>query len=329
MKRRPASVSLLVLATAGAVSACAGEQSAFDTQGLEADRTLLLTWVMFIGAAAIFALVLTLTALAIFGPGTWRIRIRSERTVIGLGLIFPVVVLTVLLIAGFSMIVAGPARGADAQGVRILVTGEQWWWRIVYETPGGGRFETANELKIPAGRPITIQLESADVIHSFWAPAYAGKVDLVPGRTNEITLLATAPGVRRGQCAEYCGGAHALMSFYVVALNPEDFEAWLAKEGGPPVSGDGGEGERLFATNGCGACHAIRGTPAAGRVGPDLTHVGGRLSLGAGILETTSDGFAAWIADHRLIKPENRMPPFDFLSEAQVRAIADYLAALE
>jgi hypothetical protein len=151
LKRRPASVSLFVLAIAGGVSACAGEQSAFDTQGLEADRTLLLTWVMFIGAAAIFVLVLTLTALAIFGSGKWRSRIRSERTVIGLGLIFPVVVLSVLLIAGFSMIVAGPARGADAQGVRILVTGKQWWWRIVYETPGG-RFETANELKIPAGR---------------------------------------------------------------------------------------------------------------------------------------------------------------------------------
>jgi cytochrome c oxidase subunit 2 len=328
LKRRPASVSLFVLAIAGGVSACAGEQSAFDTQGLEADRTLLLTWVMFIGAAAIFVLVLTLTALAIFGSGKWRSRIRSERTVIGLGLIFPVVVLSVLLIAGFSMIVAGPARGADAQDVRILVTGEQWWWRIVYETPDG-RFETANELKIPAGRPITIQLESADVIHSFWAPAYAGKVDLVPGRTNEITLLAKAPGVRRGQCAEYCGGAHALMSFYVVALDPEDFEAWLAAEGGPPVSGGGSEGERLFRASGCGACHAIRSTPAAGKVGPDLTHVGGRLSLGAGILETTSDGFAAWIGDHRSIKPENRMPPFEFLSEVEVRAIADYLAALE
>lgn len=322
-------IAMLVLTSAIGVSGCAGEQSVFDVQGFEAERTLLLTWVMFISGAVIFVLVMALAGLAIFGSGKWRTRIRSERTVIGLGLIFPVVVLSVLLVAGFLMIAAGPARGTAEQEIRIVVTGEQWWWRIAYETPDGRRFETANELKIPAGRPITIELKSADVIHSFWAPAYAGKVDMVPGRTNEITLLAQAPGVRRGQCAEYCGGPHALMSFYVVVLGEREFATWLTDEGGSSVVQADAEGATLFRETGCGACHAVRGTPAGGRVGPDLTHVGSRLSLGAGILETTSDGFAAWIANHRTIKPENRMPPFDFLSDGEVRVIADYLAALE
>ncbi|MCK5746921.1 MAG: c-type cytochrome, partial [Oricola sp.] len=208
------------------------------------------------------------------------------------------------------------------------VVGEQWWWRVIYETRGGETFETANELRIPVGRTVAIELTSADVIHSFWVPAYAGKLDMIPGRTNTLHLEAEKPGLVRGQCAEYCGGAHALMSFFVEALPPEDFEDWIAKEAGPALA-SGGRSETLFNAVGCGGCHAVRGTEAQGRIGPDLTHVASRHSLAAATLDNDEAAFRRWLQAHHEIKPENRMPRFDFLSEKDVDAIAAYLGSLE
>jgi cytochrome c oxidase subunit II len=321
--------AVLVLG-APALSGCAGEQSAFSPSGAEADRTLQLAWVMFAGGAAILVLVCVLTVLAIAGPQTWRAMLRDKHMVVGLGLVFPVVVLSALLLSGFVLMRAGPAvAGSGETPVRIAVSGEQWWWRVTYEGEDGKRFESANELVVPTGRLVEIELTSADVIHSFWVPAYAGKVDMIPGRTNRITLLVDTPGVRRGQCAEYCGGAHALMSFHVVALPPAKFEARLAHEAGDAVAIGQRDGEQAFLRTGCGACHSIRGTPAVGVAGPNLTHVASRQTLGAGILPTDADGFAKWIEIHREIKPQNEMPPFDFLKPEEVRLIAEYLAALE
>jgi cytochrome c oxidase subunit 2 len=313
------------------VGSCDGIQSSLAPAGPEAGRIALLFWALTLFCAAVATAVIILAALAMFGDRARHRWLGGEAVVIGGGIVFPVIALSVLLAYGLLVMRAGagPQGGQGAAPFRIAVVGERWWWRVIYLNVDGLRVESANELRIPTKRPVAIELTSADVIHSFWVPRLAGKLDMIPGRKNILHLAADEPGISRGQCAEYCGGAHALMSFYVVALDPEDFEAWLAEEGGPAVSGGGSEGERLFRASGCGACHAIRSTPAAGKVGPDLTHVGGRLSLGAGILETTSDGFAAWIGDHRSIKPENRMPPFEFLSEVEVRAIADYLAALE
>jgi cytochrome c oxidase subunit 2 len=284
---------------------------------------------MLAGAGVIFLLVGALTFIAINGPGAWRAALRKESLVIQLGLIFPIVVLSVLLLAGFGLMRAGPAPGGAGEPVRIAVVGEQWWWRVSYVGEDGRRFDSANEIVIPVGRPVEIELTSADVIHSFWAPAYAGKVDMVPGRTNRITLYANTPGVRRGQCAEYCGGAHALMSFHVVALPLEEFERRLRHEAADAAGSGNQDGRRLFLETGCGACHAVRGTRAEGIVGPDLTHVAGRQALGAGLLATDTEGFAAWVANHRQVKPGNRMPAFDFLTAAEIRSISNYLASLE
>jgi cytochrome c oxidase subunit 2 len=213
------------------------------------------------------------------------------------------------------------------------MTGEQFWWRVTY-SPGepGDAFDSANEIHIPTGRPVEITLQSADVIHSFWVPQLAGKLDMIPGLINTLTVNARDPGMYRGQCAEYCGAQHAQMAFYVVAHEPAEFERWLADKSQPAqaaaaVPADGGAD--LFIANGCGACHTIRGTQANGTIGPDLTHVGSRHSIGAGILPNEEGAIAAFISSYQHIKPDNLMPSFDTLNEQELQAIAAYLESLQ
>jgi cytochrome c oxidase subunit II len=331
-------------------SGCAGVQSALEPVGVEAARIDTLFWVLTIFCAVVFVAVIAVTAAAMFGRRGWREKLAGERLIVRAGIVFPVVALTVLL--GYSVYVmslggsaqAGtglrlgtgdtPVGRADRAGsdLGIEVVGERWWWRVTYSTPDGRRIESANELRLPVGRPVAVELTSADVIHSFWAPKLAGKLDMIPGRVNMLTLTATEPGVSRGQCAEYCGGAHALMAFYVVAMPPEEFSTWLAREAREPAPPDADNvraGQALFMTRGCAGCHTIRGTGARGTIGPDLTHVGGRRSLGAGILPNDTQAFARWIRDNQHIKPENLMPPFEIFTEAELAHLAAYLDSLE
>lgn len=157
---------------------------------------------------------------------------------------------------------AGEYRPVGAAAVQIEVVGEQWWWRVIYRDDEGRRIESANEIRIPVGREVEFKLTSADVIHSFWVPNLGGKLDMLPGRTTTLRLSADRPGVYRGQCAEYCGGAHALMAMEVVAVPEADFTAWLAAEATPappPADEIQRRGQALFAAAGCGACHAVRG----------------------------------------------------------------------
>lgn len=336
---------LALLPAVLALAGCEGVQSALEPQGPEAGRIALLADVLFAGAAAILLLVVVLTGLALYGPPALRRRLAVHRLVVIGGIVFPVVTVSVLLVYGLLLMRVGaddPGRAATAAAgapagegggapIRIAVIGEQWWWRVVYQEADGRSFETANEIRIPVGRTIELELSSADVIHSFWVPKLAGKLDMIPGRTNRMRLAADTPGVSRGQCAEYCGGAHALMAFEVVALPEAEFASWLADAAGPagePEDAQQERGRELFLGAGCGGCHTIRGTPADGTIGPDLTHVGGRLSLAAGILPNSPEAFADWIVDNQHIKPENRMPPFDLLGEAEVAALAAYLSSL-
>jgi cytochrome c oxidase subunit 2 len=312
-----------------AIAGCAGEQSAFAGLGPVSSRITLLIWIMFIGAALITAFICVLMAISIVGPADWRHKLSREKVIVLGGIVFPVVTLTTLLIYGFSILKAGETLVQAENPVHISVVGEQWWWRIIYRHDDGHTTESANELRIPTGRPIEMQLSTADVIHSFWIPAYAGKVDMIPGRINTLHFMADKPGIVRGQCAEYCGGAHALMSFYAVAMVPADYEAWLAKERRNARPALESEGEQLFLSSGCVGCHTVRGTQANGKIGPDLTHVGGRLSLGAGILPNTTESFAKWISQHKTIKPENLMPPFDIFSESELQSLSAYLNSLE
>lgn len=316
------------LAAATALAGCGGPQSAFSDAGPEAARTLLLTWIMTAGAVVILFVVCAAVAAAIWGPPSWRQALRSERLVFYGGVVFPAVTLTLLLFYGFTLLRAGGALADRSDAMSISVVGEQWWWRVIYETAEGETFETANELRIPAGRAVAIKLTSADVIHSFWVPAYAGKLDMIPGRTNTLHIRADRPGLARGQCAEYCGGAHALMSFFVEAMPPAEFERWLDQEAGPAAT-QNNRGAALFNAAGCGGCHAVRGTQAQGVIGPDLTHVASRHSLAAATLDNNEEAFGRWLRTHHEIKPENRMPRFDFLTDKEIDRLAAYLGSLE
>lgn len=299
-----------------------------DPAGPFAGPVTTVAWVLFAMGAGVLAIVLAAMTIALLGPRRWRARLGGERLVWMGGFAFPVVVLTGLLIYGLTLtrdLTAPPAPGE----VRVRVTGEMWWWRVGYlDAAGREAFQDANEIHIPAGAPVVLELEAADVIHSLWIPRLAGKLDMIPGRRNVLRLQADAPGVYAAQCAEFCGGPHALMGLVVVAHEPGDYEAWRARQARPatPIPSRGAE---VFAAAGCGACHTLRGTPANGLAGPDLTHVGSRRTLGAGILPNHQGTLAAWIADSQAIKPGNRMPAYRVLSGRDLRALAAHLEALK
>ncbi|WP_431020756.1 cytochrome c oxidase subunit II [Burkholderia cepacia] len=212
----------------------------------------------------------------------------------------------------------------------LVVTAHDWWWAARYPADANGSaFVTANELHIPVGQPVAIELNSADVIHAFWVPQLAGKTQTIPGQTNRQWLQADRPGVYRGQCSQYCGAQHAHMALEVVAEPPAAFRAWLAAQRRPaPVPGTDAErrGRRVFAAR-CAGCHAVNGTDAAGDAGPDLTHVGTRRLLAAGTLDNTPDNLRRWIAHAQQIKPQSLMPSIA-LAPHDADDLAAYLATL-
>ncbi|KXF76601.1 cytochrome C oxidase subunit II [Paramesorhizobium deserti] len=313
------------------VSGCAGVQSALDPTGAEAARINTLSWVLILFCTAVFIVTAIIAAVALFGSERWRRRLAGDRLVVGAGLIFPAVTLTFLLAYGIIVLGMGGGSAGASGSLRISVVGERWWWRVIYHDENGHRVENANELRLPVGRPVRIDLTSADVIHSFWVPKLAGKLDMIPGRVNTLTLNVHQPGVSRGQCAEYCGGPHALMSFFVIAMPEEDFSAWLAneaKQAKEPMGNPETRGRELFLASGCGACHTVRGTTANGTIGPDLTHVGSRHSLAAATLPNNADAFARWIRDGQHIKPENLMPAYRIFTDEELASLSSYLAHL-
>ena len=282
------------------------------------------------GGTAILLLVLALAAYALWAPAQRRLWLAQERFVIGAGIGFPVVVLTALLVYTF-VIEASIAGGAPSPSVRIAVIGHQWWWRVHYlDGKGGIDFVTANEIRIPAGEPVELTLESADVIHSFGVPNLAGKLDMIPGRVNRLRLQAHAPGVFRGQCVEYCGGPHAKMAFFVVAESGEDFERWRGTQRSAaqsPSDPFAARGQALFLSH-CVACHTVRGTEAKGTLGPDLTHVGSRTFIAAGLLPNNRGTLESWISASQNLKPGNLMPSMNLFSGEELRALAAYLESL-
>jgi cytochrome c oxidase subunit 2 len=270
--------------------------------------------------------------LALAGSTRVRAWLAREQLVIALGLILPVVVLSGLLTYALLVLQAGAARNASATDSSVTIVGKRWWWEVVYRDADGRSVVSANELRLPLGRPVSLRLVSDDVIHSFWAPNIAGKLDMIPGRVNRLTIQSDKLGVSRGQCAEYCGGPHALMAFHVVTLPDAEYQAWLAREASTarvPTTAAQRRGAALFIESGCGACHSIRGTEARGTIGPDLTHVGSRVSIGAATLPADAASFARWITDNQHIKPENLMPPFRHLAPEDLDALAAYLASLD
>lgn len=302
------------------MSGCSGVQSALDPAGFEAREVSTLFVVMAIGAGVIWAAVM---ALALYAS-----RIRPEphrdahghRLILWGGVAFPTIVLAALLVYGLGLM---PKLRAPGEGLRIAVSGEQFWWRVAYRPKAGGEVRSANEIRMPVGERVEFALTSPDVIHAFWIPSIGGKVDMIPGRENRLVLKAEKAGTYRGVCVEFCGASHALMAFTVVAMEKADFEAWL---GAPrPDRPIGDPGRRLFLLNGCGACHRIEGTEATGDVGPDLTRFGERGTVGAGLLPNTADNVARFIREAETLKPKSKMPSYGALSEEDAKAIAAWL----
>lgn len=311
-------------------------QSVLTPHGPEATAIAALAWIMFGGGAVICLAVGLLVVLAMRGGGAIRRAIASERFVMWTGIALPAVVLAGLLAWGL-VLTRGRIGAPSPHALNVEIVGEQWWWRIRYMPGTPDAVETANELRLPVGRDVELRLVSRDVIHSFWVPNLAGKVDMIPGTVNRLRLQASQAGVHRGQCAEYCGGPHALMSFHAVASEPQDFDAWLAAQRRPaaaPADAVATAGRAVFLKAGCHGCHTVRGadaggSPAGGTIGPDLTHVAGRLSLGAATLPNDVEHFRRWVRDSQHLKPGNRMPSFGFLPERDLDRLAAWLGSLK
>lgn len=241
------------------------------------------------------------------------------------GLVLPVVAIVIVLVATIASMRAMD-REVDADALTIEVTGHQWWWEIRY--PGAG-VVTANEIHIPAGTPVRLELRSADVVHSFWVPDLAGKLDLIPERVNELVIDADEPGTYLGQCAEFCGVQHANMAVVVVAHDAAGYDEWIDAQSAPAVevSGAAADGLRTFVDRDCASCHTIAGTPADGSDGPDLTHVASREFIAGGLLEPVVPDLRAWIEDPHAIKPGTKMPVTELSAEEVDRLIA-YLETL-
>jgi cytochrome c oxidase subunit II len=221
---------------------------------------------------------------------------------------------------------AGAVAGEPALTVQVV--GRQWWWQVRYANE---LFVTANEIHIPTGVPVRIAVTSEDVIHSFWVPQITGKVDVIPGKTNSITIRADHPGVYRGMCSEFCGLQHAHMHLHLHVEPPQDFSRWLDGQRRvplPPSESLVQRGQQVFSRARCAECHTVRGSFAGGTSGPDLTHVASRRTLGAGINENTPANLAEWTVNAQAIKPGNKMPSIPLAPEERDALVA-YLETLE
>jgi cytochrome c oxidase subunit 2 len=340
---QPNVAPLIIIATAASTGqGCAGIQSALDPAGPQSERISHLWWLMFGGCSVVYLIVMGALAVAL-----WRQRQRdlspdghlvidegSERRMtkaVALALAATTVILFGFMISDY---VTGRALTSlhSSDAVTIKVTGHQWWWDFEYDDPSPSqRVRTANEIHIPIGRPVQLQMTSGDVIHSLWVPNLYGKTDLLTGHQTVMWFQADRPGVYRGQCAEYCGHQHAHMAFVVVAEDAGRFNDWLEDQRRPAPSPAGVEqqrGQQVFLTRSCVMCHQIRGTDAGARVGPDLTHLAARRTIAAGTLRNNRANLGDWVTDPQRTKPGNRMPANE-LSGEDLNALLSYLESLK
>ncbi|MDT8757297.1 cytochrome c oxidase subunit II [Sphingomonas psychrotolerans] len=318
---------------------CGGFQSPIAPAGEQASSINSLFWLTIAVCGFMYLLVLGALGLSLWRA--WRRRGETAEPSINPadhGLSRTLVFWCGLILIGLTTLIVGSflvdrtiaqARARDALEVRV--TGHQWWWRIQYRDPAtGGWIETANELHLPLGRTTRVSLGSADVIHSFWVPNIAQKLDLIPGRINLLDLTPTRAGWFRGQCAEFCGAQHAHMAFDVKVDTPQEFDGWLAAQARPasaPADPAASRGLAVVTGGQCAMCHAIRGTSAVGKAGPDLTHFGSRRSIAAGTLTMSRGAIQGWIAQPQALKPGTMMPPVA-LSPADSDAASRYLMGL-
>ncbi len=258
------------------------------------------------------------------------------------GVAVPLLVLTVFFFLGLNLLRGFPIHGdhgamnsgSMAAGSKpdILIIGHQWWWEVHYLEAPGHEVITANEIHIPAHRPVNIEVRTADVIHAFWVPSLHGKVDLLPGNVNYIRIEASEPGSYIGQCAEYCGKQHANMHILLIAQEAPAFAEWLANQARPgaePTNPETVMGKEAFLAGPCSKCHTVRGTSASGQFGPDLTHIGSRKEIGSDTFPNNNAYLEGWITNAQALKPGCKMPKITQYNGAQLRSLVAYLRQLQ
>jgi len=307
-------------------------QSVVETAGPLASHIARLFWV-FVGVAAV-----VYSAVAAFLIHALRRRREPGEAprdpafalrVIGGSMGLTVLVLIALALGDFF---AGRALARPpGDAMRVRVTAHQWWWEIEYlDANPSRRVRTANELHLPVGRPVALELLSDDVIHSFWVPSLNGKKDLLPGYVTKLALIAAHPGQYTGECAEFCGYQHAHMSIDLTALAPDEFDHWRDAQraaAAEPSDDLQRRGRDVYLSSSCRACHTIQGTMTAGRLGPDLTHLASRPRIAAGALPNDTGHLAAWISDPQSIKPGTKMPATQ-MTGGDLTALVAYLRNL-
>jgi cytochrome c oxidase subunit 2 len=302
--------------------------SPLSPAGSEADRVATLLWIVLALGVFVVVVVLTAVLVAMFRRQRDHDTATTERThqrfIVGGGIVFPVVILSVV---GVLTVVSTATLLRSTPGaLTVDVTGEQWFWRISYPDSG---ITTANELRVPVDRSVELHLHSSDVVHSFWVPQLAGKLDATPGQSPVLAFTPHEVGTYRGECAEFCGLQHANMNFVVDVLSQADFDSWVQRHRetpAPPTDQLAAEGRADFASLACAGCHTIRGV-SDGTFGPDLTDIGERSTLGASTVPNTDEDLAAWMVNARAFKPGVKMPPID-LTNDQVHALVAYLRTL-
>jgi cytochrome c oxidase subunit 2 len=311
-----------------------GRQSILSPRSPQTHDIRTLWWWMLAAATIVFLGAAGMLVIAWLRRGTAGLPFFGDREEIqqGMVLLFGIAIPVVALIALFGVAdvylvsrTGPPARQSTAMTIDVI--GHQWWWEVRY--PGTDAV-TANEIHIPVDTRVNVVTTTADVIHSFWVPELARKIDMTPGRQTRVLLYASRPGSYRGQCAEFCGLQHANMALYVVAQPRASFNAWLTGTAAPapsPSSSAAQAGQRVFMSSQCASCHEIRGTSARGTVGPDLSHLATRGTLAAGTIPNDPAHLARWIAHPQSIKPGDRMPDLG-LTRAQVDELVSYLDSL-
>jgi cytochrome c oxidase subunit 2 len=323
------------LALSALVAGCGRTQSTLDPKSPASQDIATLWWWMLVIACVVFSGAIGLLGIA------WLRRRRAGlplvadggrlnlRLVVVFGILIPLTVnIALFVVANFVVIKQTEAPAAATTPMTVDVQGRQWFWEVRY--PGTGAI-TANEIHIPAHTRVNVVATTGDVIHSFWVPQLNRKIDMIPGRRNRVLLFSDKPGRYRGQCAEFCGIEHARMAMSVYVQEPADFDRWLRGQAAPaaaPSSAAARAGRDAFIANGCGSCHTIRGTPARGQVGPDLTHVGSRASIAALTLPNTRAALRDWLRDPQHAKPGNRMPDLG-LSRSEIASLVAYLEGLK
>lgn len=346
---RAALGALLLLLGVLALSGCEEVQSTFNAHGPAAHRIASLS-----AAMSILFLVTIVIMWVLFGIAFYRRKgslaehepisaTGGEGWIAVGGVAIPLIVLTVLFVFGLGLLRDFPIHGmhgggnwnkmAESMKPQIRIVGHQWWWEIHYLNDDvSQQFTTANELHLPVGQPVNIEVETADVMHSFWIPALHGKVDLIPGMKNYIRIIASQPGEYMGQCAEYCGEEHARMRLLAVVQKPSDYVAWMAAQRAPaadPTTPEAIAGKQIFAGSPCAMCHTVRGTIAGGRVAPDLTHIGSRKMLASDVYPNNNAWLEAWITHAQSLKPDCEMPNLTQFSGTQLQDLVAYLRQLQ